>query len=834
MSLVNDITSVKKAVADNWDDILTTADQLEKLISDGLLWLEDEGNIQKINSTLINIQIPTFSASNPIPTGIFDSTLSVLQQKIDPLLSDLQTLEQEITPSSILDSIESHLPDMPDLPGIPGLDIATVKRVLNAILDDGFSISLNELPYNSNNSITNSNIATSPIGSNVLPSTNPNLKTDTVNEIFSNGITGVIQNYYNKNKANIDTLFEGFESLLTDNDLSDFEQILSSTTSSYLTSDQPITSSILIDLMGQVLQNTSDKAKTISQLLTNQFSSDLVTLKTILTDLLNTQIDTESELYALYTEIKPSQTTPTLLQIISLSLSIPVTLISKAVSGENLTFNKSLFQENEAENNGTITAEGIFCIINAITSVANFIFEQKCESNDNSLLSSSRGDVMFWGTDDDVWLSRFGKIVFFSTISKLIETAIMTPEVREETSDADNATQTVVYVFKFLDLLSSARISIATFNKFSKDVALTNDIYFYYIVNKGKTKKSYLMERYKPSSLAVPIAGSTEPIFKIMEDAITYYWDNGFGSFSSYLEEVKKKYTVFRVVTLAGVLAPNLAAFIIQNKNRIEGEAFDPRVRINFLLDPTAIFIDIFSDILEYFIEPKLTSHPNALQKLKTFAGVCTYGAAFIDFPIAALYFDVLKNPFPGTPIITQNGNQLSVSFKNAKGKYQDINDSDTKIQWQNFNNNSWSDIPNAKDQIYTVTNTNPIRVSVYYNLNFFDNKLYAYYPRIIRTTIVNNVLTVTFDTIIQANQGSIGRGSFSIQSNTTPAATNLPTIADPTKDDSSGKTVFTIPLNPTPTPQAGNYKIVPAENALKDSNNNIVSTDQANNTFTI
>jgi hypothetical protein len=805
MSLANDIVAVKKAVENNWKDIIETAGQLEKLISDGLLWLEDEGNIQKINSTLTNIQIPTFSASNPIPNGLFDSTLSELQQKIDPLLSSLQTLEQDITPSSILDSIESHLPDMPDLPGIPGLDIAKVKRVLNAILDDGFSISLNELPYNSNNNITNSNIADSSNANNVQPNANSNLKTDNINKGLSNGITEIFQNYYGKNQATIDNLFKDFESLLSDKDLSDFEQILSSTTSSYLTSNQPITSSTLINIMGQVVQNTSDKAKTISQLLTNQFSSNLVILKTILTDLLNTQIDTESDLYALYTEIKPSQTTPTLLQVISLSLSIPVTLISKAVSGENLIFHKSLFQENESENNGIITAEGVFCIINAISSVINYIFEKKCEE-DNIQLLASRGDSISWGEKSSNNLENYPIFLSITTLCKIFETLIMTPEIREEISDTDYVTQLSVYIFKIIDLLFSLRVSIKTLSKFKDD---------YEEINSWAVKP-----------LEVPLSPTSRDSDTISaSDSVTYdrlisksLTDGALKVSKDELEKVKRIFALCRIFPFLGVLSSNLAVFIIQNENRKEGEAFDPRVRINFLLDPTAIFVDIIGDIVKYF-------STNASIK---------YVAAFIDFPIAGLYFDVFINPFPGTPIITQTGNQLQVSFENPKGRYQEIDNNDTKIQWQEFNNIAWLNISGAIQKNYTVPagSTNPIRVSVYYDLNFFNNKLYAYYPRIISTTIANNVLTVIFDTIIQTNQGTIGAGSFSIQSNTTPAATNLPTISDATKDDSSGKSVFTVTLNANPP--AGNYKIVPAANALKDSNNNIVSTNQSNNTFTI
>ncbi|MEP6361236.1 MAG: hypothetical protein ABJ287_02530, partial [Balneola sp.] len=217
-SIVNDVVDVKNIISDNWGDIITTADSIEKLITDGLEWVlakDAKGNYIHLDQIKKSFEDVANTIENDLDLSTieqdFDKTIGSvegeLNQYLKPMLSQIKNIKAEMTTEELFELIENSMPDIPGLSEVTeGLEdvLSPTKKILQELLKEGFSIKLKDLPL--------------PAGA--TPSNTAN-GDNSLFEIFTSGLEAHMGSLVKKNEHTIEklltSLFEVIDKNLVDN-----------------------------------------------------------------------------------------------------------------------------------------------------------------------------------------------------------------------------------------------------------------------------------------------------------------------------------------------------------------------------------------------------------------------------------------------------------------------------------------------------------------------------------------------------------------------------------------------------------------------------------------
>lgn len=341
--LVEDILAVKNALVEFWPDVLTNASQIEYFIRGGIEWLEETGHWSMIEEDLGNALKNLESELSPAPTAKLDQLLktakSDLEADINPILAEYDAIKD----GEIGTIIETILNSLGTLDGIPaGLKaaLAPMERILKTILGGGFSIALKDLPKHT---------SSSPVGS--AGSGNDNATHQEGQDAVSNWF------------HEFEELVWAFEDPVNAIE-TDIESLLDSTALSaeienLVTKLQQAVNKLEdeLDITGAELDMDNIWAR-LEELLTEEdLFADIVTiatelhhtlaeglhdLKELISELFTQTLDAESALAGLYQDITGATSPPSVLEVISIVISIPLTLVSEA-TGQQFKIPTSAF-----------------------------------------------------------------------------------------------------------------------------------------------------------------------------------------------------------------------------------------------------------------------------------------------------------------------------------------------------------------------------------------------------------------------------------------------------------------------------------------------------------
>ena len=328
-SVVNDVVDVKKALSENWEDILATAAQLEMIMKDGLEKLENPEVLQKFEADLTGITFPDFEFAEQDLEKIFQNISRDLSKYLDPVIAEINAIEEDVSLSELSEKITPILENFGaqfDLPLINEPNISAVLNIVSEVFGDNFSVQMKDLPQGTTNS-----------GSNGTG----NLLFDEVGTQFED----LINNHQQEINALITALTSGGKKSLSTFINTNVDQF--STANQYANHN---TESFFNSLVPLLANGTTAAAELIKDI-TSGLSEVVVKLAPLFSDLntiLTTEFEKDSELFSVFAEVvSPSNTnkmpSPSLIGIISVLFALPIELVTKII-GTNLSFDAQVQQ----------------------------------------------------------------------------------------------------------------------------------------------------------------------------------------------------------------------------------------------------------------------------------------------------------------------------------------------------------------------------------------------------------------------------------------------------------------------------------------------------------
>lgn len=684
-SIVNDVSVLKSTIWDNRKEIAQYAKYIETLLTDLFDHLEKDGDEikNKITTELEQVKNALSSLDNiePYLDSFFDEIINEGEKTIDPVINELRNLGDEFDIQDIPNLIDLSLPDV-DIPDIPGLNKKFLENILKIDLDE-LSISLKDLPTSSH----------SPQDAQSQSAT------DTENNSsFSDEFQGILENFLKENKTTLDLIETKIETFINQESVSKL-----------LTLSQPFPDQITTKTLFQFIRNEFLGEIEHIEAILNDFIDFLFELiddaKGLFVNFLNESLESKSTLIELYKALTNSKENPTIIELFSYFAAIPLFISSKFIAKEPLDLSVNIFPQ-ESEENPLFAADGGVKIGWAIMDFIYFFSLQHYTEKANEWYQSSTiGDGL---KKPEAFYSNYYHIfTFFSCILpaiRLTESILIFPSLRRESSGLPQDSQGFPYFLKILDSF------IAIFDQFTQ----------YNYINNCKRE----FER-----IAKQRQGNTQKLIN-NEESDTDEDEE----ISIPPKEIPWRYQM-RLGIGGFIMLYQTSFFIYQRVTKKDGEAFDPRIRINFFFEPTSIILENLKPLHNSkFLEDK-----KIIKAIIENIGIC------FDIVSGSFYIDAFWNPYPGTPRITQSDQTLSVNFADTTGRYQNINSDKIQIQWEEFKSNG---IGTGQGTGFTPTDiANFIKVKVNYDQYLFNDDLFAYYnlPILKISESTNGTLTVSF-----------------------------------------------------------------------------------------
>jgi len=384
-NIINDVLDVKAVIQDNWDDILETAHQINTLINDGLEWMEQADNLQKIKDSLSNIKIPDLDLESPIPTDLITGAMNAVKAVLDPMLDQLHQLQDDITPETLIELIADNLPNIPNIPGLAGLSMGTLKNIANAIASEGFSISLKDLPQQTGEKDS---------GATSTSQTEQGANQQGILDCLFAGLEDHLEEIF-VNPSNVKSI----ENLISNLIGSLSEEVMTSLVKDFkliktqLESSNDFSVESLFENVEELVRQQGSKAKKVIDTFISGIENEVESLISLFSDLLKIPVDTKSELYELSIALDSKNTQPSLISIISLIASIPICLICKSVGIKEFVLPSSVFQATEDEKQALRNYGGMQ-LFDGFIAVIDSFSAYKCAGRSRGILSSALIDIL--------------------------------------------------------------------------------------------------------------------------------------------------------------------------------------------------------------------------------------------------------------------------------------------------------------------------------------------------------------------------------------------------------------------------------------------------------
>lgn len=348
MKLVDDILNVKNAVVSNWDDILDTSQQINKFISDGLEWLENPNNQKKIENSLKNLSIPVVDPA--ALKNAFDELKNGAAKTVDPVLSEVDTILKEDFGTEILvNFIIKKLSDVPNLPKISGISAESIRNIISTLFSGGISFSLKD--FSNAPSVNDLSQTTEGTGEND-DSNNASSTSHGNNDVpksLLDGLQQTFETFIQNNESDIENILTGIEALVSQEVRTKLEASI--TRSLNELQSETLTTENILHTLETLVNNEISDSKTVFSSFLNYLGGAFQNTAKLMNDLLTSPIEDNSDLTELYKTITRSQTAPTSLEIMSLVVAIPLTLINNAIGKGKMVFPNSIFQSDNKNSN---------------------------------------------------------------------------------------------------------------------------------------------------------------------------------------------------------------------------------------------------------------------------------------------------------------------------------------------------------------------------------------------------------------------------------------------------------------------------------------------------
>ncbi|MEP0008704.1 MAG: hypothetical protein ABJF72_05890, partial [Balneola sp.] len=382
-SIVNDVVDVKNIISDNWGDIITTADSIEKLITDGLEWVlakDAKGNYIHLDQIKKSFEDVANTIENDLDLSTieqdFDKTIGSvegeLNQYLKPMLSQIKNIKAEMTTEELFELIENSMPDIPGLSEVTeGLEdvLSPTKKILQELLKEGFSIKLKDLPL--------------PAGA--TPSNTAN-GDNSLFEIFTSGLEAHMGSLVKKNEHTIEKLLTSLFEVIDKNLVDNFVEAINPLINKLEQGD--LSSNTLINYLKTFISKEGNIAKNIAHSLITKTSNEIESLCTLISELLNEEIDNK-----IFQLIYPNHTC-TLISITSLIIAIPLTLLDTSIDENEKTILTEIDANILQVNNEKDIAYGAMQLMDGFTMVVE-IFPDLIPSVD-SFMSDNNHRAYLW------------------------------------------------------------------------------------------------------------------------------------------------------------------------------------------------------------------------------------------------------------------------------------------------------------------------------------------------------------------------------------------------------------------------------------------------------
>jgi hypothetical protein len=334
MSFEDDIADVMN-FPEHWEDILDTAEELEKVLGEGLAYLSDTDRMKEMEKSITTMLVGlNVSAENltklfdPLAEQ-FDSMTETIKNAVGIDLSASINLPDTPDMSWIIDEIKKNLPSLPDLPDPDIMSKLTGILDLFAMPDVDVSVKLKNLQNIASGGTTGA------FGGTARPA--PDAVMD-----WNKSIEDIFSTFLDDHKATIEAIFNKLEAVVKDtfiSDISDIQTEFQSVIDLIVadTETKPSIKEIMSEILVVVKRIAGIAKSKVEKLIAIIFNS-LSGLISIATDAMGKSI-ADSEISEFYKAMIPDDRELKLTTLLCLPLAVPLTLMHKAVTGgENISF----------------------------------------------------------------------------------------------------------------------------------------------------------------------------------------------------------------------------------------------------------------------------------------------------------------------------------------------------------------------------------------------------------------------------------------------------------------------------------------------------------------
>lgn len=351
-SVVNDVVDVKQAISDNWEDILATADSIEKLITDGLEWVQNPANQKTITDAFENVKntiendldLSTIEQDFDQAVGSVEAELS---QYLDPMLAQLKNIEADMNLEELFELIKNSMPNIPGLSEVTDeLEdvLSPTKKILQELLKEGFSIKLKDLPL--------------PAGA--TPSNAANGESSLF-DVLTSGLDTHLDSVFTTHGDTIQGLLSNFFDLIDQDMITSLETNTKDLVSKF--ENGTIDTKVLMNSLKTLISKEGEIAKNIGQDFIGKTSNEIERAGTLLSDLLTEELDNE-----IFHLIRPNHTC-TLISTVSLIIGIPLSLLDTSIDGKNRPILSVLKKSISQQKNEKDVAYGAMQLMDGFTMV---------------------------------------------------------------------------------------------------------------------------------------------------------------------------------------------------------------------------------------------------------------------------------------------------------------------------------------------------------------------------------------------------------------------------------------------------------------------------------
>lgn len=374
MGVVEDIIGLKSALDTEWDDIVATQGQVEKLMKDGLtwwktneaaMWTDFETAKDDFMADLQALHVGDFEAS-------IDKVADAIKSEIEPILKQIEGLGDDADFSKIIDSILTKFPAFPglsnppaDMIKLPELNAAAFQSVFDEVLnlEKDFKVAIKPLNPPANEGSGAGTAESKEIATTLFSAFESSLES-----YLKPPITGL--------SGELETMKSALEQRVEDDVFSSLQTNVENAINNL--KGKTLTADLILEQLKGLMVNELDSMVGVAGEVVNNMKTDLANVRSLLHGLANVKADAESDFAQFFNEVfdKPQ---PTLLEAVSFVIAIPLTLTSQVTTGQNFYIPQKAFLTFDATTQTWMT--GILQVLDIVQALFDKVYHLDMERN---------------------------------------------------------------------------------------------------------------------------------------------------------------------------------------------------------------------------------------------------------------------------------------------------------------------------------------------------------------------------------------------------------------------------------------------------------------------